>query len=168
MPIPRPLPRASRAPLLAAGAAAGLVVALTGGGLAQADTARADAATTTAATHTASTTRHAPAAPPFTAATYGGHDPSSFDGITVAGTGTPGDVVIVWYEAPGTPGGLVNRHIAVDTSGSTTVGASGRYRFTADFPDLPEGATSLSWHARLSDPDTLSVVARVDGVRALR
>lgn len=103
----------------------------------------------------------------FTAKTHGGPDRKSFTGITFAGTGKPGTLVIVYYDAPGKPRGLFNKHIAEVTSGDDVVSASGHYRFTAAFPDLPRGTTTLHWHARLSDPDTLSVIGRVNGTRTL-
>ncbi|WP_412873018.1 hypothetical protein [Curtobacterium flaccumfaciens] len=119
-----------------------------------------------ATTHTTHTSAQ-PAAVAFTAKTYGGPDRKSFTGITFAGTGKPDTLVIVYYDAPGKPRGLFDKHIAEVTSGDAFVSASGHYRFTAAFPDLPRGTTSLHWHARLADPDTLSVIGRVNGTRTL-
>lgn len=116
--------------------------------------------------HTAHTTTRA-AAVAFTATTHGGPDRKSFTGIAFAGTGKPGTLVIVYYDAPGKPRGLFDKHIAEVTSGDDVVSAGGHYRFTAAFPDLPRGTTTLHWHARLSDPDTLSVIGRVNGTRTL-
>lgn len=128
--------------------------------------AQAGAATISHTTHaTLESTRAAAVA--FTATTHGGPDRKSFTGITFAGTGKPGTLVIVYYDAPGKPRGLFDEHIAEVTSGDDTVRASGRYRFTAAFPDLPRGTTTLHWHARLADPDTLSVIGRVNGTRTL-
>ncbi|MCE0457180.1 hypothetical protein [Curtobacterium flaccumfaciens] len=128
--------------------------------------AQAGAATTSHTTHTAHTSAQ-PAAVAFTAKTYGGPDRKSFTGITFAGTGKPDTLVIVYYDAPGKPRGLFDKHIAEVTSGDDFVSASGHYRFTAAFPDLPRGTTTLHWHARLADPDTLSVIGRVNGTRTL-
>ena len=128
--------------------------------------AQAGAATISHTTHTAHTSAQ-PAAVAFTAKTYGGPDRKSFTGITFAGTGKPGTLVIVYYDAPGKPRGLFDKHIAEVTSGDDFVSASGHYRFTAAFPDLPSGTTTLHWHARLADPDTLSVIGRVNGTRTL-
>ncbi|MCS5510291.1 hypothetical protein NY546_13390 [Curtobacterium flaccumfaciens pv. flaccumfaciens] len=128
--------------------------------------AQAGAATISHTTHTAHTSAQ-PAAVAFTAKTYGGPDRKSFTGITFAGTGKPDTLVIVYYDAPGKPRGLFDKHIAEVTSGDDFVSASGHYRFTAAFPDLPRGTTTLHWHARLADPDTLSVIGRVNGTRTL-
>lgn len=128
--------------------------------------AQAGAATISHATHTAHTSAQ-PAAVAFTAKTYGGPDRKSFTGITFAGTGKPDTLVIVYYDAPGKPRGLFDKHIAEVTSGDDFVSASGHYRFTAAFPDLPRGTTTLHWHARLADPDTPSVIGRVNGTRTL-
>jgi hypothetical protein len=128
--------------------------------------AQAGAATIPHTTHTAHTSAQ-PAAVAFTAKTYGGPDRKSFTGITFAGTGKPDTLVIVYYDAPGKPRGLFDKHIAEVTSGDDFVSASGHYRFTATFPDLPRGMTTLHWHARLADPDTLSVIGRVNGTRTL-
>ncbi|MBT1584140.1 hypothetical protein [Curtobacterium flaccumfaciens] len=128
--------------------------------------AQAGAATISHTTHTAHTSDQ-PAAVAFTAKTYGGPDRKSFTGITFAGTGKPDTLVIVYYDAPGKPRGLFDKHIAEVTSGDDFVSASGHYRFTATFPDLPRGTTTLHWHARLADPDTLSVIGRVNGTRTL-
>lgn len=128
--------------------------------------AQAGAATISHTTHTAHTSAQ-PAAVAFTAKTYGGPDRKSFTGITFAGTGKPDTLVIVYYDAPSKPRGLFDKHIAEVTSGDDFVSASGHYRFTAAFPDLPSGTTTLHWHARLADPDTLSVIGRVNGTRTL-
>lgn len=128
--------------------------------------AQAGAATISRTTHTTHTSAQ-PAAVAFTTKTYGGPDRKSFTGITFAGTGKPDTLVIVYYDAPGKPRGLFDKHIAEVTSGDDFVSASGHYRFTAAFPDLPRGATTLHWHARLADPDTLSVIGRVNGTRTL-
>ncbi|MCS5507459.1 MULTISPECIES: hypothetical protein [Curtobacterium] len=128
--------------------------------------AQAGAATISHTTHTAHTSAQ-PAAVAFTAKTYGGPDRKSFTGITFAGTGKPDTLVIVYYDAPGKPRGLFDKHIAEVTSGDDFVSASGHYRFTAAFPDLPRGTTTLHWRARLADPDTLSVIGRVNGTRTL-
>jgi hypothetical protein len=128
--------------------------------------AQAGAATISQTTHTTHTSAQ-PAAVAFTAKTYGGPDRKSFTGITFAGTGKPDTLVIVYYDAPGKPRGLFDKHIAEVTSGDDFVSASGHYRFTATFPDLPRGTTTLHWHARLADPDTLSVIGRVNGTRTL-
>ncbi|OII07861.1 hypothetical protein [Curtobacterium sp. MCBA15_005] len=128
--------------------------------------AQAGAATISHTTHTTHTSAQ-PAAVTFTAKTYGGPDRKSFTGITFAGTGKPDTLVIVYYDAPGKPRGLFDKHIAEVTSGDDFVSASGHYRFTAAFPDLPRGTTTLHWHARLADPDTLSVIGRVNGTRTL-
>jgi hypothetical protein len=128
--------------------------------------AQAGAATISHTTHTAHASAQ-PAAVAFTAKTYDGPDRKSFTGITFAGTGKPDTLVIVYYDAPGKPRGLFDKHIAEVTSGDDFVSASGHYRFTAAFPDLPRGTTTLHWHARLADPDTLSVIGRVNGTRTL-
>ncbi|MCS5524729.1 hypothetical protein NY551_18500 [Curtobacterium flaccumfaciens pv. oortii] len=123
-------------------------------------------AATTATVTAATVTSHAH---PFTTTTYGGHDNKSFDGVTFAGTGKPGAVVIVYYDAPGNARGVFSHnHIAVPVTGDQVVSASGHYSFTAKFPDLPVGTTTLQWHARLADVDTLSVIGRTDGIRTLR
>jgi hypothetical protein len=128
--------------------------------------AQAGAATISHTTHTTHTSAQ-PAAVAFTAKTYGGPDRKSFTGITFAGTGKPDTLVIVYYDAPGKPRGLFDKHIAEVTSGADFVSASGHYRFTAAFTDLPRGTTTLHWRARLADPDTLSVIGRVNGTRTL-
>ncbi|MBT1611450.1 hypothetical protein [Curtobacterium poinsettiae] len=163
----RPTPSTARKPasrrLTALIAGVALGGALAAGALVP---AQAGAATIPHTTYTA----HAPtrsAAVAFTAKTHGGPDRTSFTGITFAGAGKPGTLVIVYYDAPGKPRGLFSKHIAEVTSGDDMVSASGHYRFTAAFPDLPRGTTTLHWHARLADPDTLSVIGRVNGTRRL-
>ncbi|MGU3409070.1 hypothetical protein ACLBWP_03095 [Microbacterium sp. M1A1_1b] len=118
-------------------------------------------------TRASSVTATASTAPEFTVRTYGGTDKGSFAGLRFAGTAKPGALVIVYYDAPGRAHGPLTLHIAQVRDGDPDVSAHGNFSFTADFPDLPRGTTTLRWHARLVDPDTLSVIARINGERAL-
>ncbi|CAD5989644.1 hypothetical protein [Agreia sp. COWG] len=108
----------------------------------------------------------APASVPFTIKTYGGPDKKSFNGIRFAGTATPGSLVVVYYDAPGTPSGALKGYHIANTDGGD-VSASGNFSFTATFPDLPAGATTLRYHARLVDPGEFTVIGRLNGVRSL-
>ena len=108
----------------------------------------------------------ATASVPFTIKTYGGPDKKSFNGIRFAGTATPGSLVVVYYDAPGTPSGALKGYHIANTDGGD-VSASGNFSFTATFPDLPAGATTLRYHARLVDPGEFTVIGRLNGVRSL-
>lgn len=81
--------------------------------------AQAGAATISHTAHAPHTSTRA-ASVAFTAKTHGGPDRKSFTGITFAGTGKPDTLVIVYYDAPGKPRGLFNKHIAEVTSGTTS------------------------------------------------
>ncbi|PZE35566.1 hypothetical protein DEJ21_10445 [Curtobacterium sp. MCSS17_006] len=78
--------------------------------------------------------------------------------VRFAGLGTPGAVVVVHYGSSG------NERVAEIEPGSSAVGPTGRFAFTAALPELPRGADRASWSARLIDPASLAVLGRVEGV----
>ncbi|MBB1197677.1 hypothetical protein [Curtobacterium flaccumfaciens] len=82
--------------------------------------------------------------------------------VRFAGLGTPGAVVVVHYGSPGDDSG--NERVAEVEPGSSTVGSTGRFAFTAALPELPSDADGASWSARLIDPESLDVIGRVEGV----
>ncbi|MBO9040406.1 hypothetical protein [Curtobacterium flaccumfaciens] len=82
--------------------------------------------------------------------------------VRFAGMGTPGAVVVVHYGSPGDDSG--SERVAEVEPGSSTVGSTGRFAFTATLPELPRDAERASWSARLIDPESLDVIGRVDGV----
>lgn len=82
--------------------------------------------------------------------------------VRFAGLGTPGAVVVVHYGSPGDDSG--NERVAEVEPGSSAVGSTGRFAFTAALPELPRGADRASWSARLIDPASLAVLGRVEGV----
>jgi len=82
--------------------------------------------------------------------------------VRFAGLGTPGAVVVVHYGSPGDDSG--NERVAEIEPGSSAVGPTGRFAFTAALPELPRGADRASWSARLIDPASLDVLGRVEGV----
>ncbi|MBO9044129.1 hypothetical protein [Curtobacterium flaccumfaciens] len=82
--------------------------------------------------------------------------------VRFAGLGTPGAVVVVHYGRPGGDSG--NERVAEVEPGSSTVGSTGRFAFTAALPELPRDADGASWSARLIDPESLDVIGRVEGV----
>ncbi|PZF10447.1 hypothetical protein [Curtobacterium sp. MCLR17_034] len=82
--------------------------------------------------------------------------------VRFAGLGTPGAVVVVHYGSPGDDSG--NERVAEIEPGSSAVGSTGRFAFTAALPELPRGADRASWSARLIDPASLAVLGRVEGV----
>ncbi|MBT1681093.1 hypothetical protein [Curtobacterium aurantiacum] len=82
--------------------------------------------------------------------------------VRFAGAGTPGAVVVVHYGSPRDDSG--NERVAEIEPGSSAVGRTGRFAFTAALPELPRDADRASWSARLIDPASLAVIGRVEGV----
>ncbi|OII07864.1 hypothetical protein [Curtobacterium sp. MCBA15_005] len=82
--------------------------------------------------------------------------------VRFAGSGRPGAVVVVHYAAPESQVATV--HVAEVEPGSSAVGPTGRFAFTAALPELPRGAERASWSALLIDPASLAVIGRVEGV----
>jgi hypothetical protein len=82
--------------------------------------------------------------------------------VRFAGMGTPGAVVVVHYGT--SRGDSGNERVAEVEPGSSAVGSTGRFAFTAALPELPRAAERAPWSARLIDPESLDVIGRVDGV----
>jgi hypothetical protein len=85
--------------------------------------------------------------------------------VRFAGTGTPGAVVVVHYGEP--LDGAGDERVAEIEPGSSAVGRTGRFAFTAVLSELPRDAEQASWSARLIDPASLAVIGRVDGVHVV-
>lgn len=87
--------------------------------------------------------------------------------VRFAGAGRPGAVVVVHYGAPrgaAPRGGTATAHVAQVEPGSSAVGRTGRFAFTAALPELPRDADRASWSALLIDTASLAVIGRVEGV----
>ena len=85
--------------------------------------------------------------------------------VRFAGRGTPGAVVVIHYGEP--RDGTGDDRVAEIAPGSSAVGRTGRFAFTAVLPELPRDADQASWSARLIDPESLDVIGRVDGVHVV-